>query len=122
MISYEVYKILHLLGLVLLFSGLVGLLTVRMSGGKLEGSTKSLVFVSHGVGLVLLLVSGFGLVARLQLTQNMPNWIYVKLAVWLFMGGALTLVKRKGQIGWPLYLSLLIVFLIAAYFAVYKPF
>ncbi len=120
--SYEFYKIMHLLGLVLLFSGLVGLLTVKMTGGKVEGSTKSLVFASHGIGLVLLLVGGFGLMARLQLTQAMPNWIYVKLAVWLFMGGAIGLVKRKGHIGWPLFLSLILFFLIAAYFAVYKPF
>ena len=81
MISYEVYKIIHLLGLVLLFSGLVGLLTVKMSGGKLEGSTKSLVFISHGVGLLFLLVGGFGLLARLQLAQNMPNWVYIKLII-----------------------------------------
>lgn len=120
--SYEFYKIMHFLGLVLLFSGLAGLLTVKMSGGKLEGPTKSLVYVSHGVGLVLLLVGGFGLMARLHLTQGMPGWIYVKLAIWVFMAAAVGLVKRKGQIGWPLYLALLIVFLIADYFAVMKPF
>ncbi len=119
--SYEFYKMMHLLGLVLLFSGLVGLLTVKMSGGKVEGSTKSLVYASHGLGLVLLLVGGFGLVARLQLAQNMPSWVYVKLAVWLFMGGAIGLVKRKGHIGWPIFLTLTFVFLIATYFAVMKP-
>jgi hypothetical protein len=120
--SYEIYKIIHLLGIVLLFSGLAGLLTVRMSGGQLAGSTKSLVFVTHGVGLLFLIVSGFGLLARLGLARDIPNWVFVKLAVWLFMGGAISLVKRKGQIGWPLYLSLLLVFLIAAYFAIFKPF
>ncbi|MBC7741411.1 MAG: SirB2 family protein [Bdellovibrionaceae bacterium] len=120
--SYEIYKIIHLLGLVLLFSGLTGLLTVRMSGGQLAGSTKSLVFVSHGVGLLLLLVSGFGLLARLGLTHDIPNWVFVKIAAWVVAGGAIALVKRKGHIGWPLFLSLIFVFLIAGYFAIFKPF
>ncbi len=120
--SYEIYKIIHLLGLVLLFSGLVGLLTVRMSGGQLAGSTKSLVFASHGVGLVLLLLGGFGLLARLGLTHDIPNWVFIKIAAWLILGGAIALVKRKGQIGWPLFLSMILIFLIAAYFAIMKPF
>ncbi len=120
--TYEFYKIIHLVGIVLLFSGLIGLITVKMSGGQLAGATKSLVFVSHGVGLVFLLVSGFGLLARLELARNMPNWVFVKLAIWLFMGGAVALAKRKGHIGWPLFISLIFVFVIAAYFAVYKPF
>ena len=50
--SYEIYKIIHLVAIVLLFSGLVGLLTVQMNGGVLVGKVKSMVFLSHGVGLM----------------------------------------------------------------------
>ena len=120
--SYEVYKIIHLIAIVLLFSGLVGLLTIQMSGGALTGKAKSLVFASHGVGLLLLLVSGFGLLARLGMISGLPGWVFAKLAIWLILGGALALVKRKGIIGWPIFLSLITIFGVAAYLAILKPF
>ena len=120
--SYEFYKIGHLISIVLLFSGLVGLLTVKMSGGALAGKVKSLVFVSHGLGVVLLLVTGFGLAARLGLMQGLPGWIYAKLAIWLVLGAAVVLIKRKGAIGWPLFISLILTFIAAAILAVTKPF
>lgn len=120
--SYEIYKIIHLVAIVLLFSGLVGLLTVQMSGAALTGKVKSMVFISHGVGLVVLLISGFGLVARLGLTAGLPGWIYAKLAIWLILGAAISLVKRKGLIGWPIFISLIAVFAIAAVIAILKPF
>lgn len=118
----EVYKILHLIGIVLVFSGLVGLLTIQMSSGKLEGKAKSLVFASHGTGILLILVSGFGLLARLGLTKDIPNWVYGKLVIWLVLAGFVAVVKRKGHIGSPLFLSLIAIFTLAAYLAIFKPF
>lgn len=120
--SYEFYKVLHLTGVILVFSGLVGLLTVKMSGGVVAGKVKSLVFLSHGLGLLLALVGGFGLMARLGLHQGIPGWIYGKLAIWLILGGAIAVLKRKGQLGWPLFLGLIVIFIAAGYLAVVKPF
>jgi hypothetical protein len=120
--SYEFYKVLHLTGVILTFSGLIGLLTVRMSGTALEGKTKTLVFISHGLGLLMALVGGFGLLARLGMAQSMPHWVYVKLVIWLFLGGAISVVKRKGHMGWPLYGVLIALFVVASYLAVSKPF
>jgi len=120
--SYEFYKIIHLVGIAMVLTGLTGLLTVKMSGGTLEGKTKSLVFSAHGVGLLLVLVSGFGLLARLGLAQAIPGWVFGKLAIWLILGGFVALLKRKGQIGAPLYFLLLAIFTVAAYLAVAKPF
>ncbi len=120
--SYEIYKIIHLVAIVLLFSGLVGLLTIQMSGGALAGKVRSLVFASHGLGLILLLFSGFGLIARLNLISSMPGWIYAKLLIWVVLGGAISLVKRKGLIGLPIFISLIFIFSVAAVLAVLKPF
>ncbi len=122
MISYEIYKIIHLIAIVLLFSGLVGLLTVQMSGGVLAKPVRSLVFASHGLGLVLLLISGFGLAARLGLISGLPGWIFVKLGIWLVLGAAISLIKRKGIIGWPLFVALIALFSVAAIVAITKPF
>ncbi len=121
--SYEVYKIIHLVGIVLLFSGLTGLLAIQMSTGKLEGKAKSLVFMSHGIGLLLILVAGFGMMARKGLISSIPGWIYAKLFIWLILGGILALVKRKGQLlGGKLFAVMLILFIAAAYLAIYQPF
>jgi hypothetical protein len=120
--SYEFYKIIHFIGIVMILTGLTGLLTIKMSGGALEGTSKKLVFMAHGFGLLFVLVSGFGLLARLGLTQSMPGWVFGKLAIWLIFGGIIALLKRKAQIGTPLYFLLLAIFTAAAYLAVVKPF
>ncbi len=120
--TIEIYKLIHLIGIVLLFSGLVGLLTIRMSQGRLEGNAKSLVHISHGVGLIFILVSGFGQLAKLGLMRDMPMWVYGKLIIWLILGGIVALIKRKGQIGWPLFFLLIGLFTVAAYLGLFKPF
>jgi len=120
--SYEFYKIVHLTGIVLLFCGLVGLLTLKMAGAEVSGKTKKLIFSSHGVGAFLVLLGGFGLLARLNLAQNIPTWAYAKLLIWLLAGGAIALVKRKGQMGWPIFAILMILFITAECLAILKTF
>ena len=123
MISLEIYKLLHLTGIVLVLTGLVALLALKISGVAIEGANKKFAFLTHGLGLVLVLVSGFGLLARLGLIQTgFPGWAYVKLAIWLYFGGIMALIKRRGHLGWKLYLPLILVFMVAASVALYKPF
>lgn len=120
---YEIYKMLHLTGIFLLTSGLVGMLVLVWSGHQIAGKVKTFAFVTHGVGLLFMLVSGFGLLARMGFMHSgsLPSWIYVKLVIWLIMGGIISLLKRKGQLGWPMYFLLMAIFITAAYFGVYKP-
>ena len=120
--SYEFYKIMHLLGIALLLSGLVALVILKVTGVAIEGTVKKFAFITHGVGLVLILVSGFGLLAKLQLMADFPKWAFIKLAIWLFMGGVATLIKKKGHMAWQLYTIIICVFLIAAYVGITKPF
>ena len=120
--SYEVYKIIHLTGIVLLFSGLVGLLALKMSGAALEGKTKKFIFLTHGIGAFFVLLGGFGLLARLELARSIPNWAYAKILIWLVLGGSVALIKRKGQFAFPIYVLLMILFIAAACLAIFKPF
>lgn len=120
--SYEVYKIIHLVGIVLVLTGLTGMLSVKMAGANLEGATRRLVFLSHGIGLLFVLVSGFGLLARLNMAQSMPNWVFGKIAIWLIFGGVAAVIKRKAKVGTFNYLALVGIFAVAAYLAVAKPF
>ncbi len=120
--SYEFYKVLHLLGLMTLFFGFGAVLIAAYAGVKLEGGARRMAFITHGVGLVLLLVSGFGMAARMGLVQGLPGWVHAKITIWVLLGAAIALAKRKGNIGWPVAILLLGVGTTAAYIAINKPF
>ncbi len=120
--SFEFYKILHLIGLFLLLSGLMGMLFLKISKINLEGALKRLLFISHGLGLLLILVSGFGQMARLGLVSEIPNWIYLKLLIWVYFGAAVVLIKKKGDtMGRALYGAFITIFAVAAVIAILKP-
>jgi uncharacterized membrane protein len=120
--SYEFYKILHIIGLLLTVFGLFGLSSVLWNDSAPKPQLRKIWIVSHGVGLLLLLVAGFGLAARLGLAGQLPGWIYAKLAIWLLVGGSLSLVKRKPRKSalWTLLIFVLVI--LAVILAVTKPF
>jgi hypothetical protein len=121
MISYGLYKVIHILGLILLFSGLGGILLAYATGTP-KGSAKLAGFLAHGLGLLFLIVSGFGMAARLGYGGNLPMWIYAKLGVWLIMGLAISVAKRKAKMAVPLILIFAAWGTVAAWLALYKPF
>jgi hypothetical protein len=95
----EIYRLLH-------FSGIFTLLFAfgAMFAGK--SSTKGAA-IGHGIGLVLILVSGFGMQAVYQL--GFPSWLIIKLVIWLALGGCLVLAKRRivnGVAAWILIIAL----------------
>lgn len=120
--SYQFYKVLHLLGLMTMFFGFGGILIATFAGIKLDGSARKMAFITHGIGLALILVSGFGMAARLGLVSGLPGWIHAKLAIWVLLGAGVALAKRKGQLGWPIAILLLGIGTTAAYIAINKPF
>lgn len=82
MLSYAVYKMVHFVGLALaLFSlGAASGATI-ISGGKPEKGRK-LFAIGHGIGMFLILLGGFGMLARLQIHWPWPSFIVSKIAVW----------------------------------------
>jgi len=119
--SYLAYKLLHLLGVVLLFAAL-GALVVRQlgatppspkdRGGRLAG-------ITHGVALLVILVSGFGALAKLGL--GLPGWAWWKLAVWLALGASLVAIRRLPSAAPWLWWLLPFLGGVAAWLALYKP-
>lgn len=77
-------KVLHLAGVFALFSSLGATL--------LAGSGKKGVSILHGVSLVLILLVGFAMLKKPPMHQY---WWMVKLGLWLFIGLAPALAKRK---------------------------
>lgn len=121
MISYQTYKMIHLMSLALLMLGLGGTLFTHLISPSVKGKVRLLCSAAHGVGLLMLLVSGFGLAARLGYVTGLPTWIYYKLAIWVFFGAALSISKRKANLA-PLWLTVFTgVVGVAAYLAINKP-
>ena len=78
------YHVAHLVGLMFLFVGIGSL-----AGGHSKGAMKF-----HGIGLLILLVAGFGAIAKLKLSYTAP-FIIAKLVIWLLLGALPVLIKRK---------------------------
>lgn len=97
--SIEIYQVIHLSGLILVSLGLGGVL-LRTSG---EARPSKLASISHGVGLLALLVAGFGLLAKRGYDFPWPTFIFVKIGIWLLLGATPALVKRgviSAGLGW----------------------
>ena len=120
MLSYAVYKIMHFAGIFLVLLAYGALLFHGMSRGKEIAPKRGLFLAGHGIGLVLVLVGGFGMLARLGITDGLPTWIWVKLIVWLILGFLIALVKRCPQWALGLFGLVYLLTFIATYAAVYK--
>jgi hypothetical protein len=68
------------------------------------------------------LISGFGMLARLGFMANIPAWAYGKIGIWIILGGSMVLAKRKAEWGLSLILFWVAAGGLAAYLAVFKPF
>ncbi len=119
---YEFYKVLHLLAILTLFTSLGGIAMVHVRGGTDEEKKKARkpLMIIHGVSLLVIFVAGFGLMARLgMMGGGWPTWIFGKIGVWLVLGGATAMLKKRLGTTW--YLLLPALGAVGAILAVYKP-
>lgn len=123
MIPYSVYKIIHLLGILMIFLSLGGVATNAINGGEKNHLWRKPIAITHGLGLFLSLLGGFGLLARLGITHGgLPNWVIAKLAIWFIFAIIIGVIIRKPKLAKPLWSIMLILGATAAYLAGYKPF
>jgi uncharacterized membrane protein SirB2 len=120
--SYEFYRVLHLFGIFGVIMTLGGLTLHVMNGGNRNFANRKWAAILHGVGLVIVLVAGFGLVAREHISMAPPPpWLLVKLVIWLCLGVAPVLIYRKPALGKALFFLVWALAATAAIMAVYKP-
>ncbi|MDP2310709.1 MAG: hypothetical protein Q8P18_32125 [Pseudomonadota bacterium] len=120
---YEVYKILHIIGLVAIWASLGGTEVHVLNGGtRATNKVRTLVSATHGVGLMLMLVGGFGMLARLGLTSDMPGWVMAKIVLWLVVGGLLAVPLRIPALARPLWFAMPFFAALGAWLALTKPF
>jgi hypothetical protein len=117
--SLLAYKVLHLLAVAYLFAALGGAAWHAAHGGRREGAGKGAT-IAHGLALVVLLVSGFGMLAKLGV--GFPGWAWAKLLLWLLLGAAGALPYRKPAWARSLFWLLPLLGGAAGWLALTKPF
>lgn len=108
---FIVYKIMHILGISLYFS--------QYAMGTKQEKAKLPIILS-GVGLVLILVSALGLMARLGISHGgaWPLWIKLKFSLWVLVGvSGHVVLKRIHKASSAFYWVLLALIGIGAYLA-----
>ena len=116
---YTVYKLIHLASILFLFTAAGGVALYAANGGNRESNVAGRwVSAIHGVTLVLILISGFGLVARLG--TGFQLWVWVKFALWFVIGSIALLPLRKPHLGFRWFLLIPLLGAISAYMAVFK--
>ena len=83
------YYFLHFAGVMCLFLGMGAILGM----GEDRKHINKFVGIFHGIGILLILVSGFGLLAKLKF--GWPIWVIIKLVMWLALSMIMILAKRK---------------------------
>lgn len=122
MIDYTVYKLIHFLGIIMIFVSLGGVMVHVFNGGaKADNAWRKPAGITHGIGLFLVLLGGFGMMARLGIHWPWPGWLVAKLAIWLVLGGITAVVYRLGAKGKSLWAGVVLLGAIAAYMAIMKP-
>jgi asparagine N-glycosylation enzyme membrane subunit Stt3 len=104
-------KTLHLLGAFALFTSLGAIL--------LGGSGKKGASMLHGISLVLIIAIGFAMLKKPPMGQS---WWMIKLGMWVFLGVAPVLSKRKVLPNAVLLVLCLAAAALAAWLGLRKPF
>lgn len=120
MLSYQIYKIIHLVSLFGVFMCLGALVIHQMNGGARDFPARKWVMMSFGVFMFLALLGGFGTLARLEV--GMPSWVFVKLGLWLVVGAYLSVIVRKPTLANVHWFVLVLLGATGAGIALYKPF
>jgi hypothetical protein len=118
--SPSIYHVLHFIGILMLFLGYGALLGRSMAGSDHAG-VKKLGSITSGIGLVLMIIAGFGLVAKLY-GNVFQNWMIVKMAIWVLLGGLIALINRKPALARPLWWGLIGLGALAAVMVYIRPF
>ena len=118
--SYEVFKILHITGVIMVFVAVgAALMKARLNDASAPAFKKE-IGITHGAGLLLVLISGFGILIKLGLA--IKGWVVVKFVIWLFFGGVTVIAALKRESAKSLWFICIVVGMIAAYMAILKPF
>ena len=102
--AINLYKIIHVTGIALIAFGTGGMLA--------NGTARKSFATAQGIGLLVMLVSGFGLLARLGL--GFPGFAIAKTVLWLVIGTLPVIFRKlKPPLGVAIAISLTLVAVMA---------
>jgi hypothetical protein len=121
---YPVYKLIHFLGIFVVLLALAAMSMHALRGGtRASDPHRRTLAIAHGVGGFLILLGGFGMLARLGIVQaGLPGWIWAKLTIWVVVGALIALAYRTRGLARLTLLAAPVLALAAAAIALYKPF
>ncbi len=121
--DHSLLRLLHLIGLMLVVMGLSGAIFAARAGfGNAKKELRRAAAFSHGIGLALLIVTGFMMLSQLGFHGDPPTWVKIKLVIFLLLGGAISATIRWSSGIWILLPTILFLCGFAAYLGVFKPF
>ncbi|HSR69312.1 MAG TPA: hypothetical protein VLU25_15350 [Acidobacteriota bacterium] len=120
--SYLFYKFLHLIGIVMIMVSMGGLVVVHALGGQKAPAYRRLALITNGIGLLIALVAGFGLIAKLGYPMPWPGWVFAKIVIWIGFALLTVWARRSPDSGNLIWWTSVIVGALAAYLAIFKPF
>jgi hypothetical protein len=118
---YQFYLVTHLVGIFLMLLALGGATLHMANGGTREFGARKFIGMLHGIGLLIALIGGFGLLARLRIFSPMPPWVLMKIGIWVILGVMPVLIYRQARAAKALLFGVLVLAGLSAWFAVYKP-
>jgi len=107
-----IYQVLHVIGIIMLFTG-YGALLARSLAGSDNPSLRKLGSITSGIGLLLILVAGFAMISKLGHSFSAP-WLIGKMLIWLILGAAIVLINRKPALAKRLWWSIIALGALAA--------
>jgi len=125
MTAIAIYKLIHLIGIFSIFAALGGVALHAANGAsKADNRLRGLVGILHGLGSLLIVVAGFGMLARFDLSDGaFPfGWVMVKVVIWLLLSVAILLPYQRPQLARYLIILMPILGGAAAALALFKPF
>ncbi len=127
MFSRDLYEIVHVLGIALVMVAFGGIVMHAAEGGTWKGPrARRALKVAHHLGMFLILLGGFGMLARIGIAKDgigsFPGWLWAKIAVFLVLGGTVALPYRRPALALPAFFVTPALAGLAVYFALYKPF
>ncbi len=120
MMPFAAYKIVHLTFIFVLFLSL-GAYAVSYDEGRHRA--RRLAAVGHGVATLIIVVSGFGMLAQKGITSlaSWQPWVWVKFGVWVAFALSLPLLKRVPALRGVLWVAFPLLGALAAFMALVKP-
>lgn len=111
-------KVLHILGAFCLFAGFGGLFGIGENRTHINRAVAGL----HGLGLLLMFLTGFAMQGMNKAIEGFPMWLIVKMVLWVVMVLLFVMIKRDKL---PVFVGVVISILLgglAAYLCLFKPF